>query len=89
MVISNLQLKNYRNYKELNINFLEKTNIFFGDNAQGKTNILESILIASTGKSHRTSKDKELINFGGDSFNIKIQCESNSQKKKIEDHLYS
>ena len=63
MVIKSLELADFRNYKELNINFDTGTNILYGDNAQGKTNILEAIYISATTKSHKGSKDKEVINF--------------------------
>lgn len=62
MYISNIKLENFRNYDYEYIEFNNKTNIIFGDNAQGKTNILESIFVCSLGKSFRTNKDKELIN---------------------------
>ena len=45
MLITNLKLKNFRNYDELNLNFNKNINIFFGNNAQGKTNIIESIFL--------------------------------------------
>ncbi|WP_127837495.1 DNA replication/repair protein RecF [Clostridium prolinivorans] len=66
MYIKNLQLLNFRNYEEINIEFNNGVNIFIGDNAQGKTNILESIYYSSLAKSHRTNKDKELINWNKD-----------------------
>ena len=61
MVIKSLELKNYRNYKELYIEFSEGTNILYGNNAQGKTNILEAIYVCATTKSHRGSKDKRSL----------------------------
>lgn len=61
MFIKRLMLMNYRNYENLNIDFSKNVNVFLGDNAQGKTNILEAIYYAAFAKSHRTSKDKELI----------------------------
>lgn len=64
MLITSLKLQNFRNYDLLNINFNDKINIIYGDNAQGKTNILEAIYISSIGKSFRTNKDKELIKMG-------------------------
>ena len=64
MYIDNLKIQNFRNYKFQEIKFENKINIFYGDNAQGKTNILESIFISSFGKSFRTNKDKELIKMG-------------------------
>ena len=61
MILSNLKLNNFRNYDKLDLNFNEKINIFIGNNAQGKTNILESIYVLSLTKSHRTNKDLYLI----------------------------
>lgn len=83
MFITELDLKNYRNYEEAKIKFSKGFNILFGDNAQGKTNILESILLCSTGRSHRTSKDSELIKFGADFFNINITVKKETQNKNI------
>ena len=61
MILTNLKLKNFRNYDNLDLNFNKKINIFIGNNAQGKTNILESIYVLSLTKSHRTNKDLYLI----------------------------
>ena len=61
MILTNLQLKNFRNYDYLDLSFDKKINIFIGNNAQGKTNILESIYVLSLTKSHRTNKDIYLI----------------------------
>ena len=72
MYIKSLELKNYRNYNDLSIEFENGTNILYGDNAQGKTNVLESIYMTSTTKSHRGSKDKEIINFHKDEAHIKV-----------------
>ena len=63
MVIETLELSNFRNYDTLFIELDSGINIFYGDNAQGKTNILESIYLCGTTKSHRGSKDKEMIQF--------------------------
>ena len=63
MYIKKVELENFRNYKDFKIEFDEKLNIIVGENAQGKTNLIESIYFSSAGKSFRTSKDKELINF--------------------------
>ncbi len=62
MYVESIKLINFRNYMNLDINLNKKLNIFLGPNAQGKTNLLESVYIASSGKSYRTSRDKELIN---------------------------
>ncbi|MCH6268650.1 MULTISPECIES: DNA replication/repair protein RecF [Neobacillus] len=61
MYIEALSLKNYRNYEELFIEFENKVNVILGENAQGKTNVMESIYVLAMAKSHRTSNDKELI----------------------------
>jgi len=61
MYIEKLALKNYRNYEELFVQFENKVNVILGENAQGKTNVMESIYVLAMAKSHRTSNDKELI----------------------------
>ena len=61
MILTNLKLKKFRNYDDLDLTFNKKINIFIGNNAQGKTNILESIYVLSLTKSHRTNKDLYLI----------------------------
>ncbi|MDQ0228164.1 DNA replication/repair protein RecF [Metabacillus niabensis] len=61
MFIKELTLKNYRNYDDLSIEFENKVNVILGENAQGKTNVMESIFVLAMAKSHRTSNDKELI----------------------------
>ena len=72
MYIESVQLQNFRNYRELQLDFDKGTNIFYGDNAQGKTNILESVYICGTTKSHKGSKDKELIRFGEEEAHIRM-----------------
>ncbi len=66
MYLSQLELRNFRNYQELKLNFSEKINIFVGKNAQGKTNLLEAIALLCLGKPIRTKKDHELIKWGTD-----------------------
>ena len=61
MYIESIELKDFRNYTYLNLELDEKINLLYGDNAQGKTNILESICIAATTRSHRGAKDDEMI----------------------------
>ena len=61
MHITELSLENYRNYASLDIEFENKVNVFLGENAQGKTNVIESIFVLAMAKSHRTSNDKDLI----------------------------
>lgn len=66
MHIENLKLTNYRNYESLQLQFSQNINVFIGENAQGKTNVMESIYVLAMGKSHRTSNDKELIRWSAD-----------------------
>ncbi len=72
MYVTDVKLKNFRNYENGNINFGKGVNIIYGNNAQGKTNILESIYAFTTGKSYRTNKDSEMILFDKEFANIKI-----------------
>ena len=81
MIIKSIELQNFRNYEDLNISFDEGTNIFYGDNAQGKTNILEAAYLSGTTKSHKCSKDKEMIRFGEQEAHIRtVPRESQSIK---------
>lgn len=88
MYVKYLQLLNYRNYEELFIELSRQTNVFIGDNAQGKTNILESIYYCSLGKSHRTNKDKELVRWGATGAHIMALIENNRLSKKIEIKIF-
>lgn len=87
MYVESIELSNYRNYKTLNIDFDRGTNILYGDNAQGKTNLLESIYICGTAKSHRGSKDKEIINFNFDESHIKMFIRKDGVSQRIDMHL--
>ena len=66
MHLKNLELNNFRNYKNVNLNFDRNTLLIIGDNGQGKTNLLESIYYISIGKSHRTNDQDEMINWDSD-----------------------
>ena len=66
MFISEIQLKNYRNYEKLELSFEDKVNVIIGENAQGKTNLMEAIYVLAMAKSHRTSNDRELIRWDED-----------------------
>ena len=83
MYIKNIKLNNFRNYKNQEINLNKKINIFYGENAQGKTNIIESIFLSSIGKSFRASKDTELINFGENNAQIEIDFQKSDRKGNI------
>lgn len=87
MIIKSLELKNFRNYKDLNISFDEGTNILYGDNAQGKTNVLESLYLSGTTKSHKGSKDREMILFEKNEAHIRTIVEKNGMENQIDLHL--
>lgn len=81
MIINNLRLVNYRNYKMIDIDFNDTLNIFIGKNAQGKTNILESIFVLSFTKSYLNIKDYYLIKNETNFFKIEAKCTSNYVNK--------
>ena len=85
--VNSLKLKNFRNYDLLNVEFDGSTNIFYGNNAQGKTNILEAVYLSGTTKSHRGSKDRDMIRFGEDESHIETVVEKNGISYKIDMHL--
>lgn len=87
MIIESIELKNYRNYDTLHIQFSPKTNILFGNNAQGKTNLLEAIYVCSTTKSHRGSKDREMIRFQAEESHLKIRLCKDQVPYRIDMHL--
>lgn len=84
MYIKRLQLKNFRNYKEANINFARNFNIIYGYNAQGKTNILEAIFLCASGRSHRTSRDVELIRISEKGYQVKAEIEKSGLESSVE-----
>ena len=87
MKLKNLKLKDFRNYKELDIDFEKGINILYGENAQGKTNILEAVYMSGTTKSHRTNKDLELIRFTENESHISTMIKKNGISHKIDIHL--
>lgn len=87
MIIESIELKNFRNYRELELQFDEKTNIFYGDNAQGKTNILEAIYLSGTTKSHKGSKDRDMIYFGEEEAHLRTFVKKGEMDYKIDIHL--
>ena len=87
MIVKSLKLKNFRNYDLLSLEFDDSTNIFYGDNAQGKTNILESVYLAATTKSHRGTKDRDMIQFEKDEAHIEIVVEKKHVPFRIDMHL--
>lgn len=87
MYIESIQLKNFRNYEFLEMEFDKGTNILYGDNAQGKTNILEAVYLCGTSKSHKGSKDKEIIRFHEDESHIRMMIRKDEMSYKIDMHL--
>lgn len=87
MIIKSIELAYYRNYDCLSLQFDKGTNILYGDNAQGKTNILEAIFVAATTKSHRGSKDREIINFNKEEAHIRTYLEKENVETRVDMHL--
>ena len=87
MIIKSLELENFRNYKNLHLYFDEGTNILTGENAQGKTNILEAIYLCSTTKSHKGSKDSEIINFESEESHLRSIIDKKNEELRIDIHL--
>ena len=88
MFLNSIHLNNYRNYGQLELKTDNQVNLFVGPNAQGKTNLLEAIFALALTKSHRTSKDKELIGWEADSAHIQGEVEKRYGKVKL-DLLFS
>ena len=84
MYIKEIELKNFRNYGELALKFHEKVNILLGDNAQGKTNLIEGIYISSSGRSFRSGRDRDMICFGRDLSKAKITASRDSRDIIVE-----
>ncbi|MBD5394586.1 MAG: DNA replication/repair protein RecF [Lachnospiraceae bacterium] len=87
MIIKSLELADFRNYENLEISFDKGTNILYGDNAQGKTNILEAIYVSATTKSHKGSKDKEIINFNKEESHIRTYLLKEDEEIRVDMHL--
>lgn len=87
MIIKSMELLNFRNYETLDISFDAGTNIFYGDNAQGKTNILEAVYMSGTSKSHKSARDKEMIRFGEEEAHLRTVVLKGGQEYTIDMHL--
>jgi DNA replication and repair protein RecF len=87
MIIKSLEIADYRNYDSLHIDFSSGTNILYGDNAQGKTNILEAIYMSATTKSHKGSKDKDVVNFRKEEAHIRTYLEKEGIETRVDMHL--
>ncbi len=87
MIIKSLELENFRNYDTLSMEFDSGTNILYGDNAQGKTNILEAIYLSATTKSHKGSRDKDIVNFAADEAHIRTYVIKDGLENRVDMHL--
>jgi len=87
MQIESLQLLNFRNYEKLDMEFSPGVNIIYGSNAQGKTNILESIYFCGLGKSHKGSREKDIIRIGCDEAHIKGEFKGERGHRRVDIHL--
>lgn len=84
MHIEQLQLNNYRNYGKLDISFDDKINVIIGENAQGKTNMMEAIYVLAFTKSHRTPREKELIQWDKEYAKIESRITKRNQSFPLE-----
>ena len=84
MLIKNIYLEGFRNYDKQDIRLSDNINVFFGNNAQGKTNILEALYFSALGRSFRTHKENELIKFNENLAKIKIDYVKKDRENEIE-----
>ncbi len=87
MWINKIKINNFRNYKKQEIELEENINLFYGENAQGKTNIIEAIFLSSMGKSFRAKKDKEMINLNSERAEVEIEYQKSDRDGKIKIEL--
>jgi DNA replication and repair protein RecF len=87
MIIESIELKNYRNYQELHMELSQGTNILYGDNAQGKTNVLESVYMCCTSKSHKSVKDRDVIKFNEEEAHLRLHIRKGNVPCRIDMHL--
>ncbi len=87
MWVESVKLKDFRNYTEAALSFHENVNFLYGENGQGKTNILEAIYLCSTTKSHRGAREKEFIRFGSDEAHIKLEFIKNTGRHVLDYHV--
>jgi len=83
MTISDIEIKNFRNYEDETLQFCPEINVLYGDNAQGKTNILEAIYICVFGKSFRSVKDNEIISYGKNEYRITLNLKYGNNSNSI------
>lgn len=83
MVIHNLQIESFRNYRELNLDLNPGVNLICGDNAQGKTNLLEAVYYLSCGHGFRTRKEAELIRFNADFCSLQAEVDGKDRRRTL------
>ena len=84
MIVKEIEVKNYRNYSNLKLEFSSNVNVILGKNAQGKTNLLEAIFFTAIGKSLRTNKENDLIKWGEEKAKIKTTILKKFGKSTVE-----
>ena len=84
MRIKKIVLCQFRNYEALSLDIGSDVTVFYGGNGQGKTNLLESVFLCAAGRSHRTSKDKEMIRFGAEEAAVAVRCERGDGERRID-----
>lgn len=87
MWIECLELEHFRSYENASLHFDPGMNIIYGQNAQGKTNILEALYLCATSKSHRTANTREMVKFGYDESHIAMDISKDHHREKIDFHL--
>lgn len=87
MYVEKIEVKNFRNYDAMTLALDKGTNIFYGNNAQGKTNILEAVYLCGTTKSHRGSRDRDMIRFGQEESHIRMMVRKQDIPYRIDMHL--
>lgn len=87
MIIQSIELSNFRNYEREVFHFHEGTNVLYGDNAQGKTNVLEAIFVGGTTKSHKGSRDREMIRTGEKEAHLRYFIEKREKVFRVEVHM--
>ena len=89
MIVNKLNLVNYRNYSNQEIEFSPNLNVIIGKNAQGKTNLLEAVFLCAIGRSPRTTKDKDLIKWESSYSKITLDISKKIGKKVIDLYLFT
>lgn len=87
LFVKSLSIKNFRNYEEISLDLSPGTNLFYGRNAQGKTNLLEAVYLAGTTRSHRGARDREMIKMGEEESHIRMEMDRFGNDYRIDVHL--